>query len=149
MGVGYLPCDDLAAAPPLGGGGGNSAGAMHQEDVVNFAEPMDAVRSSLEREYSERVLSAEERPRLDYLFDVDRAAAASANRAITGRERLTKLNEALDGFGLTRSKNQRWSVLAAAATLFSFSRAPPFQVSPANVHGHHSQALQERLCREH
>ena len=75
-------------------------------DVASFAEPMERVRVSIEREYSQRVIAAEERPKMDYLFDVDRAAAAT--KGITGRERLTRLNEALDSYGLTRSKNQRW-----------------------------------------
>jgi len=76
------------------------------DDVASFAEPMERVRVSVEAEYSKRVIATEERPKMDFLFDVDRAAAASTG--VTGRERLTRLNEALDSFGLTRSKNQRW-----------------------------------------
>ena len=101
MVVAYLPRHRVDAAPSVAG-----PGHSIDNDVATFAEPMERVRVSIEREYSERVIAAEERPKMDFLFDVDRAAAAT--KGITGRERLTRLNEALDSYGLTRSKNQRW-----------------------------------------
>ena len=71
-----------------------------------LGDALDTVRTSIEAEYAQRAVATEDRPRLDYLFDIDSSAAATAS--ITGRERLTKLNQALDSYGLTRSKNQRW-----------------------------------------
>ena len=101
MGVAYLPRHRVD--------GTSTSRSRHLDDdndVASFAEPMECVRVSIESEYSQRVIAAEERPKMDFLFDVDRAAAAT--KGITGRERLTRLNEALDSYGLTRSKNQRW-----------------------------------------
>lgn len=99
MGVGYAPRHYVVVAP-------DTATRARDSLCRDFGDPLDCVRTSIEAEYAQRVIAAEDRPRLDYLFDVDSSSSATAN--ITGRERLTKLNEALDSFGLTRSKNQRW-----------------------------------------
>jgi len=76
--------------------------------VASFEEPFARVYSSVECEYSERVRTCEERQRLSFVTDASAQTADGSTGHTTGRERWARLNEALNGFGLTRSKNQRW-----------------------------------------
>ena len=85
------------------------------ENIANFNAPLEKVRVSVEREYAERVAACEERQKMWFVTDSNVSASSSA--VITGRERLTKLNEALNSFGLTRSKNQRWYEVGAKRQL--------------------------------
>ena len=78
------------------------------DDIASFEAPFDRVYNSIEREYRERVTECEERQRLSFVTSAD--AQKARGGPMTGRERWAKLNEALNGFGLTRSKNQRWYV---------------------------------------
>jgi len=74
--------------------------------IASFEQPLDKVRNVVEQQYAERVASCEERERMWFVTSSDADSAASA--PMSGRERWTRLNEALNSFGLTRSKNQRW-----------------------------------------
>ena len=134
MGVGYAPCHAPDVVPAI---------ASDSGPCRDFDAPLEMVRTSIEAEYAQRVVVAEDRPRLDYLFDVDNSASVTSK--ITGRDRLSKLNEALDSFGLTRSKNQRWYTRSSRRR--QLTRVA--QVSPANVASDHSQAFSRRFRREH
>jgi hypothetical protein len=69
----------------------------------DYAAPLDKLRASIEEQYVDRVRSMEPAPRLSHLT----SSAAGAQHKTTGRERHGRLNEALDGFDLVRSKGQR------------------------------------------
>jgi hypothetical protein len=69
----------------------------------DFDEPLEQLRVAVEQLYVERVSVLEERPRFSHLTSSDSGGAS----VITGRTRLGLLNEALNGFGLKRSKGQR------------------------------------------
>jgi len=77
-------------------------------DVASYESPFDRVYLSVEKSYVERVQATEARPRLWFVTDADAIDKSDSSRSATGRERWARLNEALNGFGLTRSKNQRW-----------------------------------------
>lgn len=79
---------------------------VERDRIASFERPFERVYKSVECEYSERLQSCRERQRLSFVTDAD-SQRASAGQT-TGRERWARLNEALNGFGLTRSKNQRW-----------------------------------------
>lgn len=64
---------------------------------------IDQVRRAIETQYVERMRSLEEAPPLAHVI----GSSIGGARRTTGRERLARLNEALDMFGLTRSKGQR------------------------------------------
>ena len=138
MGVGYHvePFERVSAAWVAG---------KECAKVASFEAPFDRVYSSVERDYSERVQACEERPRLSFVTD---ASAQQQSGRITGRERWARLNEALNGFGLVRSKNQRWYASIASAATVSIAMLTwcdvdcTVQVSPPHVNGHYPQVVQ-------
>ena len=81
---------------------------IEHDEVVSYESPFDRVYTSVEKSYVERVQATEQRPRLWFMTDADAIDKTDSSRAATGRERWARLNEGLNGFGLTRSKNQRW-----------------------------------------
>ena len=81
------------------------AGA-ESDRIASFEAPFQRVYKSIECEYSERVQQCRERQRLSFVTDADAQHGMTGH--ISGRDRWARLNEALNGFGHTRSKNQRW-----------------------------------------
>jgi len=94
MVVGYLP-----RAVPLP----RRSHAASPHEARSYGTELEQLRLSVERVYVERVRALEERPRFAHLT----GSSSNAVKTTSGRERLGRLNEGLNGFGLTRSKGQR------------------------------------------
>lgn len=93
MVVGYSPTRHVTV----------DAVAAVRAQPIDIAESLDGTRVVLERKYIARLLELEEQPRLAHMT----SSNEHAQQQTTGRDRLTLLNEALNGFGIERSVGQR------------------------------------------